>query len=200
MESNNLNEHILQNSDEIYSCIHSSNFSILHFNVRSLNCHFNELSTTIQTFKNKPSIIVCTETWKLKLPNLYNLDGYRMHYSEGDLTDADGVVVYMRNDLLWKVNTINLGQLRSEFIEVWNTETDVSKPQIVISAIYKINHINKKTFTVDLFEHVLGCRKYDSHIVIGDLNINLFEDDSTTLDYKYNFIQLGYISCKKICN
>ena len=40
------------------------------------------------------------ETWRIKNANFFKLEGYKMYHTEGDLSIADGIAVYVRNDVI----------------------------------------------------------------------------------------------------
>ena len=69
--------------------LNSNNLSVFHTNIWSMNANFDELEITIKSMKIKPDIFICTETWNIKSVNLYKIEGYDLHYSEGTINIAD---------------------------------------------------------------------------------------------------------------
>ena len=58
---------------------------IMHFNIQSIDSKFNQLEVYLKTVSIRPKIIVLSETWQFKNPNLYNLDGYNLIYNESNI-------------------------------------------------------------------------------------------------------------------
>ena len=79
--------------ESLNNAINFKNFIIVHFNIRSLNKNFELLEQHINILKNKPSIIVCSETRYLKYPELYKLDDYQIYFNESKINISDGVVM-----------------------------------------------------------------------------------------------------------
>ena len=92
--------------DNIHKTATSDNVGnewILHLNVRSIDFHFEELETLIQSFRvNKPSLVCCSETWmtELSAENFYALDNYApLKFQPGE-TRNEGVAIYVHESLL----------------------------------------------------------------------------------------------------
>ena len=69
-------------------------------NIRSLNKNFDLLEQHINhSLKAKPSIIVCSESCNLKYPEFYNINGYQLYYNDSKINIADGVVMYINNNI-----------------------------------------------------------------------------------------------------
>ena len=58
----------------------ANNFSLLHWNARSLNKNFESLELLLSSLKDFPfSVIGISETWlRTNSPNLFNLDNYKL--------------------------------------------------------------------------------------------------------------------------
>ena len=52
-------------------------------------------------------MIVCTETWMLQHIGLYNIPGYNLRYNESNINKSDGVILYIKNDIIENTETIN---------------------------------------------------------------------------------------------
>ena len=69
---------------------------LMHFNIRSLQKHINELNNIIAGFDDKPKIIAISET-KLQEGKIYQnieLDGYQFIHRDS-ITSAGGVGLYI---------------------------------------------------------------------------------------------------------
>ncbi|XP_031788781.1 uncharacterized protein LOC116417823 [Nasonia vitripennis] len=86
---------------------------ILHLNIRSLNANFNKLEIFIKSLKIKPSIIVCTETWKMFNCQIFTLKGYKLYYNNGKINQNDGVVVYIQDGISETTEVIEIDAMIS---------------------------------------------------------------------------------------
>nr|CAI5847680.1 unnamed protein product [Callosobruchus analis] len=90
------------------------NVTILHYNIRSLKAHFDELCLNVDTLNEKTviSIIILSETWILDDISHYTIKGYSSYYNEASYNKCDGVVVYIKDNFVPKINTISLTEIR----------------------------------------------------------------------------------------
>nr|CAI5831865.1 unnamed protein product [Callosobruchus analis] len=72
---------------------------IIHFNIRSLQKHFNELLVYVDVMKNNLDIIVLSETGEVKDKSNFSIPDYNMYYNESHLNKCDGVVVYVKHSI-----------------------------------------------------------------------------------------------------
>ena len=75
---------------------------ILHINVRSIDNHFKELETLIESFgANKPSQVCCSETWMVEssAEDLYVLNNYAPMKFQLEKTRNEGVAIYVHESL-----------------------------------------------------------------------------------------------------
>ena len=70
----------------------NKNDLILRVNIRSMNKNFDNLKIIIQSILNKPSIIICTETFNQVNYKEYNLNDYDSYYNESRINGNDGVI------------------------------------------------------------------------------------------------------------
>ena len=80
-------------------------------NVRSLNENLNKLEVFVQSLYNKPTIIVCTETWIIQHIEYFQLSGYNIYYNSRKINRADGVVLYIRKDISHEINVIEIDRI-----------------------------------------------------------------------------------------
>lgn len=185
-------EKIIENFSSFNQEIGEQKLTIMHINIRSLNKNFDELCLNLNALRHKPSILICTETWTLQNTACYIMEDYDLHYTKGNLTGADGVVVYVSKHLkanTSQINTINIGLIKAIEIKLKLLDTD-----LLITAIYRVHVIKKDDFIDDLNNYLMKLTKEKNHVILGDLNINLLDDDIDTEIYKNNLIEKGYIS------
>ena len=87
------------------------NCFILYVNIRSLNNNLEKLELLLNRLRRKPTVIVCTETSMFQRIGLYNLLGYNLQYNESNIQKSDGVILYIKNDIIENTETINVGRL-----------------------------------------------------------------------------------------
>ena len=118
------------------------NCFILYVNIRSLNNNLDKLELLLNRLRRKPTVIVCTETWMLQHIGLYNLPGYNLRYNESNINKSDGVILYIKNDIIENTETINIGRL-----SIIHTDILINNNETVrISATYRSHSIKKLKF------------------------------------------------------
>lgn len=69
-------------------------FNIVHPNIRSASKNWS-LTNIITQFNSRFDIVVLSETWKLNVAHIFQLDGYDIVYNNGCLNQTDGVLVFV---------------------------------------------------------------------------------------------------------
>ena len=196
MENNFLFTEIENNQQEqIYNNIkafnnernHNSNL-ILHLNIRSLNANFESLLILIKSLKIEPYIIVCTEVWKLTQYQYYKIKDYNIYYNFGDINQNDGVVVYIREDVTHTTETTTFGKLKiiNSCIKLSNKKT------LEISSMYRSHDFGCAEFIRNLNEYLEKKRKVTNHLIIGDFNINIKENNIISLTFLNKLYEKGF--------
>lgn len=92
----------------------------------------------------------------------------------------EGVVVYIKSEFNYKHSIVSLGNTKilELIIKYKNIEN------ICISAIYKSPSINELDFITSLERYLSQKKKLHSHILVGDININLFDEKDYVEHYK----------------
>nr|CAI5823402.1 unnamed protein product [Callosobruchus analis] len=87
-EFEELNQFFCENSNGLH-------FTVLHYNIRSLQAHFDEVCISISELNkyNNIAIIIFSETWNLKNIDCYNIKGFQIYYNEARYNKCDGVVM-----------------------------------------------------------------------------------------------------------
>lgn len=164
---------------------------ILYVNVRRLNTNHVKLQAFIETLSIKPFVIVCTETWELEYFNIYSINGYKIYYNSSHINKADGTVVYIKDCLLEKTETVSCGRLKiiNSSIELHEDKNKV----IEISALYRSHDLPKIEFVSELKKYLDIKSKVKNHIIIGDFNIDITNIDLANQDHLSNLLEKGYI-------
>ena len=74
-----------------------NSIKLIHTNIRSLSKNFEELESVLHKLHHEFEIIVLTECWNLQDKNLFELEGYKIHYNNSRLNQNDGVVMYIKS-------------------------------------------------------------------------------------------------------
>ena len=97
----------------------------------------------------KPSVIICTEAW-LKESNLFiNINGYINYFNCSRNNKADGIVVYVLENLTHNYKIEKIGKTDSPTITLKN------KKKITISPIHRSHNLKVESFSEKLFEKIL---------------------------------------------
>ena len=78
--------------------------SIIHFNARSLNANFLNIELYLSQLEVKFDVIAISETWfnEYTTTNVFNMEGYVMHYISRNAGKGGGVAIYVNSNLKCK--------------------------------------------------------------------------------------------------
>ena len=119
---NAITDYVTSDNQTIINKKRQDDFFLMHFNIRSLQTHINELNNIIAGFDDKPKIIAISEI-KLQEGKIYRnikLDVYQFIHRDS-ITSAGGVGLYISNSLVYSVNPCsNLRLSNAEHLWVEN--------------------------------------------------------------------------------
>ena len=180
----------------------TTNFSLCHLNIASLDCHINDLKLTLTRLKHKFNIIGISEH-KIKSSlrkscNNIDIPGYYdFEYTPTNSTHG-GTGFYIRNDLNFiprdDLKIVLDGNHESTFIEIKNN----NKKDLIIGCIYRhpTSKLSINQFADDHLEPLLNKIALENKecIIMGDININLLKiDNNTAYDNVFNtFLSNNY--------
>lgn len=119
---------------------------ILCINIRSLDHNFDKLQVFVERLKVKPYIIVCVETWDPTNFVCYKLKGYTLYHNNSRINRADGVAVYISDNLVAETVIITENRLK-----ILNTSVKFSNGiNLEISSIYRSHDLPSLEFIVNL--------------------------------------------------
>nr|XP_039254392.1 uncharacterized protein LOC120331388 [Styela clava] len=160
-------------------------FTLAHFNIRSLQKHIDELSDIIVDLDSFPSVIAISET-KLKSDPVVNISirGYNFLHTPTK-TNAGGVGLYFKSNLNPSlVNKYMLGITSCE--DLW-VEIPISSGKfssIIVGVVYRHPGSNESDFmnalSLTLYNLAIDKKKF---VILGDININLFSCSKFTKDF-----------------
>ena len=166
------------------------NFSLFHWNARSLNKNFESFELLLSSLQHFPfSAIGITETWlHHNSPDLFNIDNYKLFRSDRKNGRGGGVALYMYKQLHVKIRTdIHIEGCEDLFVEIKNVK---HKNQIV-GVIYRPpgnivdGFLDKLDECLDIITH-----ENKEVYLMGDYNIDMSKTD--TLATKLQNIIMSY--------
>lgn len=164
-------------------------FVTLLLNVRSLNAHHFHLQVYLKSIKVRPHVIVCTETWNLDYYEMFQLDGYKAFYNNSRVNLADGVVMYVRNDL----NVIENKVMRFGDVTFLSTLIKLSKEKtLTCTGLYRCHDIPILAFN-EAIKKFLNVSKSKNHKIFGDFNIDLLSNNSESNDFLFSMLEKGFL-------
>ena len=184
-----IDEHMPQNIDSRYFTLpelssfqsSSSDFSILHTNIRSLSLHHDELVYLSAHTHLNLDVIGVSEIWHSNdNPISTNVDipGYTL-FKTSSLTQNGGVGLYIRNSLTSKPR-IDLDSCTTDFETVWVEIENKRDKDFLICCVYRHPSSNVDNLTSH-FQNLLS--KIPSNkllFIMGDFNVNLLDYASHT--------------------
>lgn len=174
----------------------SSNYRSLkcfYANVRSIRKKgkFDELLCVIRSFTNILDIVVLTETW-LKSENdarLYHIPNYTHYYDYRTDRRGGGVSVYVHNDIKHS--------LKEKHYIAGNNYLwlHIDKLSIDIGVVYKPERDKLKEFLATYEQQLERTKRA---IVLGDFNVDLLSQESSTMKYRTMLEESGFKIINKI--
>ena len=182
-------EQIYKDLDTFNKERNSNDDLILHLNIRSLNANFEKLLILFKSIKKKPFVIVCTVVWKLDYHEYYNIKNYKMYHNFGAINKNDGVVIYIKENIIHITETIEIGRLK-----LLNTIITLSNNKYLeITSLYKSDDVSCAEFNLNLKNNLHKKNNSKNHIIIGDFNINIHDYNSISNDFINNLLERGFL-------
>ena len=163
----------------------NKDFNILYVNIRGLKTNFKNLEVFIEMLCTKPDLIVCSESRYLEFFELYNLTNYKLHYNHSYINKADGVVVYVNDNLTETTKTEIIDN-----VIFMNTNLSMKGgANLNVTSLYRCHDMNKLNFVKSVNSYIKGCRQLKNHLIIGDFNIDLKSNDEEANTFLNNFFR-----------
>lgn len=168
---------------------------IIHLNIRSIQKNFDEFNLFLNLFDFRYDIIVLTETYVIGDLDIVQLKGYNAIYNNGNINKNDGVIVFIRNTIDFSSKIVSFGN--NKLIEVSFKNLDEN---VILTACYRSPNSCIATFVNDLNVYFQsGVKNTDSHIFIGDVNIDTLANSSDAEEYKNILSANGYLPYINAC-
>ena len=183
-ESLTLNEISISDTQSLHNKLKNNCNLILSLNIRSLNANFSQLEMLIESLTIKPTVIVCSETWNFSYYQYFQISGYNRYYNESRINQNDGVVMYLKNNLIVDTETIVIGKLSILCAEIRLENNTFFR----IYAIYRCYDITKTEFNYNLskFLKINATKNAENHIIVEDFNIDILYNNISNYDETVN--------------
>ena len=120
---------------------------------------------------------------------LYNLPGYNLRYNESNINKSNGVILYIKNDIIENTETINIGRL-----SIIHTDILINNNKTVrISATYRSHSIKKLEFVNSIKKYINCNINIKNHMIIGNFNIDIMCGDNISHVFLNNFSEKEYV-------
>lgn len=172
---------------------HIQNFKIFHQNIRSMRKNFDFFVIHLASFISQPDIIFLTEIWiKQNEISNYHIHGYSLYCKCNENMVSGGTAVFINNTLSHSVKNIDISSADSIKCNVV-----LNKINFTFICIYRL-HACPISMFIDQIKNILCTVNSKNLIILGDLNIDIFEKNS--VDVSNYFTMMASFGLKSYVN
>lgn len=187
---NNINNLNIIHKNYISPIFKIHDLKILYLNIRSLRHKLHDLESLVQSFEIQPDVILLTEIWIREEENRkFNLQNYKPFFANRKTTQAGGVCIFVRDDLICH-EIMNLDEEETSWLGI-----KLLKVNINIFVIYRSPSANTEHFLQN-FEELLT--KSNENIIVGDINLDMLKPNTTSNKYKELIEGQGHLLINKL--
>jgi len=183
--------HILSESDDLnkfilpVSC--KKNLLIFHVNIRSIRANFDNFQAFISKHLDNISVIILSEIWIFDNETcFYGFDEFDSFFCCRNDNRSGGIAVFTRSNL-------KFSQLDIAFISAEVLLLQCKSLNLTLFSIYRSHD-----FTIDFFnselKNALSLLNLPNIILMGDININILNNDCYVMEYLNIMSQHGFFS------
>ncbi|KAI5708706.1 hypothetical protein M8J76_001545 [Diaphorina citri] len=166
-----------------------SGLGIFHMNIGRLRSNFNELMLIISPYLVNIDIIILTETWHHpSFPYSFSIPGYNSYFTSQQHNEASGIAVYVRDDL--DVQTDELTQFT--MTNCLKLDLKLTDKRLTILTMYRSPSGNNAPRFIEELDQYLSQLTCDRCLLVGDLNINILDQNMTNMGHDYLDILHGH--------
>lgn len=185
-----IDEHLPANINSSYHTLqdisnldHSQNdFALLHMNIRSLSCHFDELFSTLASLRIEFDVIGVSETWdsfENSIKTNIDIPGYSF-FSVQSHSQNGGVGLYVKTGLSPIVRP-DLSKDSADYEAVWVEVENGKEKNFLFCCLYRHPNSNPDNLSTYLQEVLSNPAVLNKQIfLLGDFNLDLLNYDSHT--------------------
>lgn len=132
-----------------------------------------------------------SETWLDNNIGNFDIKGYNCYNHYSSLNISDGISVYIKDSII--VNNIIIGSIN----HCSSLDFSISYNNILIklTCIYRSPSLNKIDVIDNLEDFLNNYSKFQSHIICGDINLNIKIEDIICIKYLNVLSSYGFKSC-----
>lgn len=193
----NTNSNCFYYNNEQFNCSVKTEkqFSIIHFNSRSLYANFHNITHYLNQCKQPFNIIAISETWITNEKGSdFEIKGYEMCYINRENKKGGGVALYVDQNLNYKV-VENMSTVVDDLLECVTIEVcREKKKNVIVSCIYRSPGSNIDSFK-DWMEENITKTNQKVMFICGDFNIDLLNPNkhNMTEDFISTMYSLGFL-------
>jgi hypothetical protein len=164
---------------------------IVHVNIRSYSKNFDTFIANLNDLKAGFDVMVLTETWLNDSFIETVLDGYNFFRTTRKANQNDGVVIYVKSELSASAVEVDLSG-------VFGLDLTFACGSRVFSllAVYRTHDSDSMAFIDKLNNHYQGSGRDRTYIFLGDINLNILNDNNLLIDHYLNTMyNLGFVKC-----
>lgn len=167
--------------------------NILHLNIRSIHKNFNEFLVFLEAYNiDFSDILVLGESFECH-DNDYYIEGYTMFANGARYNRNDGVVIFIKSDLIFDVRHTSLEKSK---VTMTNITLSKNNKLFNIICLYRPPETNKFQFLEDLERYLMEFKLPDQvDIFVGDANINILDKNENSVNSYLSLLShFGFVS------
>ena len=198
-----IDEQVPQNIDSRYFTLpelpslqsSSSDFSILHTNIRSLSLHLDELVSLSAHTNLNPDAIGVSEIWHSNdnpISSNVDIPGYTL-FKSSSTSQNGGVGLYIKNSLTSNPR-VDLDSCSDDFETIWVEIENKKDKDFLICCVHRHPSSNLTSHFQNLLPKISSNKLV---FIMGDFNINLLDyaSHTPTSDFINNFFSHSLLPC-----
>lgn len=175
IDSHTVSRSLVCSPENVQQNLTGKTFNILHTNIRSINCNYDSLITLVTRINVPCDVIILTECWLSRVVTIPVFDGYTSYKTQYS-NQNDGVIVYIKSDI---IHTVIERVIQDANCLITKLDLDFAVVAIYRSPAQK----NIDNFIDSLDQTLASLSSSNTVVLIGDLNINLKENNLNTDKY-----------------
>lgn len=168
----------------------NNSLKMFHINLRSVRKNFNDIVVYLEAVSVMFDIIVFTECWLSGGGWRESIEGYDLVTTETFRNQNDGVVIYIHNRLSAVTTQIAFGDVYG-----LNTNFTYGKNKFNLLTFYRTHDSDINWFLEELERYYNNICKGVMCIFMGDLNIDILDNDVYSDRYMNSLLQAGLVQC-----
>lgn len=188
---NNTQKQIKNNFNQININTLSHPISLIYMNIRSLRLHFASFLISINKIIDKIKLIILVETNITDSENMfYTVRGFNAIFYNRE-NRGGGIAIYIAEQINY--NEISLHTNSTEMLQI---DINAQHNKIIsLLSIYRPPHLNISSFINELDVIVNKIKSKQDVILVGDINIDILRENTTTTTNYLNMLMSNGYQC-----